>query len=60
MVNCKHDVFKAITVTSSILSRCRVRQYQTAALPLVQGTTVDTLLVKYRLFGAFCVMNLTN
>ena len=49
-----------ITMTSGILSLCRVSPYQTAALPLVQGATVDTLLVKYTLFGALCETNLTN
>ena len=49
-----------ITMTSSVLPLHRVSQYQTAALPLVQGITVDTLQVKYALFGALYVMNRTN
>ena len=38
-----------ITMTSSVLPLRRVSQYQTAALLLVQGITVDTLQVKYAL-----------
>ena len=49
-----------ITMTNSVLPLRRVSQYQTAALPLVQGITLDTLQVKHTLFGALCVVNRTN
>ena len=54
-------IFSLVMImTSSILSLCRASYFQTAALPLVQGATADTLLVRYTLFGALCVMNMTN
>ena len=60
-VSCFTPFFPVVVaMTSGILSLCRVSPYQTAALPLVQGATVDTLLVKYTLFSALCEMILTN